>query len=250
MNKYNKIIEICSQLLYKHPIGNEALHYLNNRLLPEIQHKFLFGFFPSQEYLSILCSFMDDKELLDTGLIYNDKENSSILFSSLQRHNLILPYRDTNGKIIAIVGRSLLDDDKRKETGIPKYKNTSFKKSRHLFGLYEGKKSILEKGYVYVVEGQFDCIKAHDNNIENIVALGSSNMSMEQLILLLRYTNKIRLLLDNDEAGESGRAAILEKYSKYTNISNAYIPNGFKDLDDFLNKMKIESSNEIERILM
>ena len=96
------------------------------------------------------------------------------------------------------------------------------------------------------MEGQFDCIQAHANKIENVVALGSSNISFEQLALLLRYTNNIVLLLDNDEAGAEGRRLAVEKYGKYCNLINKYIPLGFKDLDEFIKDNSELSSDEIE----
>lgn len=247
---FSQIVEACSILLFEHLLASEARNYINNRLDVKTQQKFYFGFFPPQDKLKILSSFIDESILLESGFLYEENNNIGcrVLLSPLQNHNLILPYRDVYGNIIAIVGRSLLNDDKRTELGISKYKNTVFKKSKHLFGLYESKHSILDKGYAYIVEGQFDCIKAYSHGITNIVALGSSNMSMEQLILLLRYTNKIKLLLDNDEAGQLGRERILEKYGKYVNISNIYMPQGFKDLDEFLNEIPLQTPDELNYI--
>jgi DNA primase catalytic core len=251
INKYDDIVAVCNNLLYNCPIGDKALSYLNNRLTKGAQLKFGFGFFPPQDQLKMLLSFIDEETLIENNLLYEKNIDSDykILFSSLEQHNLILPYRDVYGKIIALVGRSLLDDETRSTLQISKYKNTSFEKSKHLFGLYESKKAILDTGYVYIVEGQFDCIQAHNRGIENVVALGSSNMSTEQLILLLRYTNNIKLLLDNDEAGKLGRERILEKYGRYTTFSNLYIPSGFKDLDELLSEIHISSSEELRKSL-
>ena len=249
-SKFDKIVESCTYLLHNLPSASGALEYLNKRISPESQSKFCFGFFPPQEQLKILLAHVTKDELTEANLLYEENvdhdSGHEVLFSSLQYHNLILPYRDVYGKIIALVGRSLLSDDERSKLNIPKYKNTSFKKSRHLFGLYDAKQSILEKGYVYVVEGQFDCIQAHNHNLNNVVALGTSNMSLEQLILLLRYTNDIRLLLDNDEAGEFGRERIMEKYGKYTSFKNLHVPGGFKDLDEFLSEMSPDDPKEVE----
>jgi DNA primase catalytic core len=252
-NKLDKVVETCSYLLHNLPTATPALDYLNKRISPESQDKFRFGYFPSQDQLNILLSHMTKEDLIDVNLLYKENidhdSGHDVLFSSLQHHNLILPYRDAYGKVIALVGRTLLNDEERAKLNIPKYKNTSFKKSRHLFGLYESKKSILEKGYVYVVEGQFDCIQAHNHHIKNVVALGTSNMSLEQLILLLRYTSDIRLVLDNDEAGEFGRERIIEKYGKYTSFTNLRIPRGYKDMDEFLSEIDILDSSEIELAL-
>lgn len=249
-NSYDQIVSSCSNLLYNCPIAKPALEYLDNRLTHDAQKKFGFGFFPPQAHLKLLFSFIDEELLLANNILYqkNIESDYKIYFSSLENHNLILPYRDVYGKIIALVGRSLLTDEQRSPMNIPKYKNTSFEKSKNLFGLYESKKSILSKGHAYVVEGQFDCIQAHNHGIENVIALGSSNMSPEQLVLLLRYTNDIRLLLDNDEAGELGRKRIIEKYGKYTSISNVYVPHGFKDLDELLNGCSVTYDN-IEKVL-
>jgi len=251
INKYDDIVAVCNNLLYNCPIGDKALTYLNNRLTKEAQLKFGFGFFPPQDQLKMLLSFIDEATLIENNLLYvkNIDSEYKILFSTLEQHNLILPYRDVYGKIIGLVGRSLLDDEERSILQLSKYKNTDFKKSKHLFGLYESKRAILDTGYVYIVEGQFDCIQAHNRGIENVIALGSSNMSTEQLILLLRYTNNIKLLLDNDEAGKLGRERILEKYGRYTTFSNLYIPSGFKDLDELLSEMHINSSEELKKSL-
>lgn len=251
-NKYDSIVGVCNNLLYNCPIANKALSYLNKRLSKEAQAKFGFGFFPPQEQLKMLFSFIDEKTLIENNILYEKNIDSEykILFSSLEDHNLILPYRDVYGKIIALVGRSLLDDDQRAVLHISKYKNTSFEKSKHLFGLYESKHAIIKTGHVYIVEGQFDCIQAHNKGIENVVALGSSNMSTEQLILLLRYTNNIKLLLDNDEAGKLGRERIMEKYGRYTTFSNVYVPSGFKDLDDLLSEIEISSNEELKKALV
>jgi DNA primase catalytic core len=252
-NKFDGITSVCSNLLSDYPMASKARTYLNKRLDQLTQQKFGFGFFPPQEQLNILFSFLTEEEIFETELVYEENkdlgEGQRVFLSTLSQHNLILPYRDVYGTTIALVGRSLLDDESRSSLNIPKYKNTAFKKSRHLFGLWESKQAILNKGFAYIVEGQFDCIKAHSKNITNVVALGSSNMSMEQMILLLRYTNNIKLLLDNDEAGKSGRDRIMEKYAKYTNISNVYIPGGFKDVDELLTEIDITDQAEFEYAL-
>lgn len=243
ISKYDQVVNACSNILYDYGFANNALTYINNRLNKSTQKKFSFGYFPTLFNLNTLTSVINEQDLIDLNLLYKDDNGPH---SFLEHHNLILPYRDVYGRIIALVGRTLLSEEQR--GNIPKYKNTVFKKSRHLFGLFEAKDSIIEKQYVYLVEGQFDCIKAHSCNINNVVALGSSNMSFEQLVLILRYTNRIKILLDNDDAGNLGREHILEKYGKYANISNAYVPKGFKDLDEFLEEFKEES--DLERYLI
>lgn len=240
--KYDQLLSVCQDFLYQHPMGKEALAYLDQRLSRETQKRFGFGFFPAKPDLRSFSDFLSESELEETQLFYTDKQEQ--LGSSLHHHNLLMPYKDVSGKVIALVGRSLLPEEDRNFQGIPKYKNTAFKKSRHLFGLSEGKKDILRQGLAYIVEGQFDCIKAQGKGIQNVVALGSANMSFEQLSLLLRYTNRFRLLLDNDEAGKTGKDRITEKYGKYVAIESFCIPEGFKDLDELLSEIEVPEKFE------
>lgn len=253
VNKYEQIVETCCSLLHESPLASRARQYIDERFNRSIQDKFRIGYFPDQANLSILTGCIDQKTLDRTELLYEDRyqtdTGSRILVSPMQDHNLIIPYLDVYGSIIALVGRSLLSDEQRAETRISKYKNTAFKKSQHLFGLNLTKYDIIKHGFVYLVEGQFDAIRAHASGITNTVALGTSNMSMEQLILILRYTNNIKILLDNDEAGVSGRNRIVEKFGKYANISNVYIPDGYKDLDELLVDIQIDGIGEFNTIL-
>jgi DNA primase len=123
----------------------------------------------------------------------------------------------------------------RKEKGISKYKNTkNLKKGLHLFGLHQARESIIIKNAVFVVEGQFDCIKAQVSGIKNVVAVGSSDLTAEQFALLNRYTNNIFVLFDNDEAGNVGANKIINHYGDKANIKKATVPLGFKDLFEFL----------------
>jgi DNA primase len=159
-----------------------------------------------------------------------------------------MPYKDAYGNVVGIVGRSLLSDEDRRVKKISKYNNTEyvskeikFKKGNFLYGLYENKKDIIEKDGVFIVEGQFDVIKAVEKGFTNIVALGNSNMSIYQFSLINRYTNNIFLLLDKDEAGDKGRKRILDKFGNLANIHNFYLPDGYKDIDEYLSSNSYES---------
>lgn len=234
----NNIIALCKELLYNNYDAKSSLEYLDSRLSRDVQNKFEFGYFPNSDNLSLISSVISKELLIDKQLIsiLNIESSHGKIIktnSFFNYHPLVMPYKDVYGKTIAMVGRSLLSEDKRRELKIPKYKNTVFKKSNNLFGLNEAKEEILNKDFVYVVEGQFDVIKSHENNIYNIVALGNSSMSAYQFGLLLRYTNNIKLLLDNDDAGISGRNKIISLFGRFANIENVYLPQGYKDIDEY-----------------
>ena len=210
--KYDNIINSCKYLLHNFPECEPHLFYLKNRLNDDSINFFNFGYFPNSDKIDLLIT-LSNNNLKDINLSYtkdiDDYKNHNIVnFSFFENHPLILPYKDTYGNIIAIVGRTILSESERKLLKIPKYKNTEFKKGNYLFGLFEGKKDIIDNDFVYIVEGQFDVIKAHEKGIKNIVALGNSNMTLYQFSIIKRYTNNLYLLLDNDEAGEKGRDKI------------------------------------------
>lgn len=238
MNYYDDIISCCRDLLLNFPQAKEVSIYADSRLSKEGQEKFQFGYFPSFQYLSAIINSIGKERLIELELLYPSYSEHKEQHSCMENHNLLIPYRDIYGNIIAVVGRTILNDKDRCE--LPKYKNTSFKKGNHLFGLYEARPSILKKDKVYVVEGQFDCIAAHDKGMNNVVALGSSNMSFEQCALLLRYTNDIVLILDNDDAGKAGTKRIIDNYGKYANISVIELPKPYKDIDSFLGENSID----------
>ncbi len=239
MNHLQKIIEACQYLLNNSPEGEAVKNYLDSRIGVKAQERFSFGYFPDTIKLKLLTSLIGEDTLRDLGLLYSRDVQDSVaprvyLESYFANQPLVMPYRDVYGNVIAIVGRSLLPDDKRRAEKIEKYKNTVFKKGQHLFGLYECKDAILQKDFVYVVEGQFDVIKALERGIDNIVALGNSNMTDYQATLLSRYTKNILFLLDNDTAGEKGRLLAENKFGNVLNINNIHLPEGYKDIDDYL----------------
>jgi DNA primase len=244
---FEKVVESCRFLLNNFHNAQESKDYLDSRLSTDSQELFEFGYFPDPSNLSVLIDMIGEDTLVKDKLLYSkDIEDSlyprRVNFCYFQDYPIILPFKDTYGNIVALVGRTLLGDEERKQKKIPKYKNTmDFKKGQYLFGLYENKQSIIEQNCVYVVEGQFDVIKAVEKGFKNIVALGTSNMSIYQFSLISRYTDNIFLLLDNDEAGEKGRKLAVNKFGKLANIQNFYIADDYKDIDEYLTKTGDES---------
>lgn len=242
-----KIIESCRFLLKDFPEAQACRDYIDSRISAESQELFQFGYFPGHQNLAAILDLVDEKDLKidkDHNLIwYKSIEDSmgvrKIPKSYFEDHRLIMPFRNPYGKVVALVGRTILGDEERKELQVKsKYKNTpessDFKKGNLLFGLYENKQHIIDQNFVYIVEGQFDVIKAVEKGLRNIVALGTSSMTPYQFSVISRYTNNIILLLDNDEAGEKGRKLVISNFGKYANIQNFYLPESYKDIDEYL----------------
>ena len=113
------------------------------------------------------------------------------------RNRVIFPIIDIVGNVIAFGGR-VLDDSK------PKYLNTSdtpaFKKSKNLFALNFAKNHC-EKQLV-LCEGYMDVIALHAAGIENAVATLGTAITPEQARIFSRYTKKVIISYDSDEAGQ------------------------------------------------
>lgn len=250
----DKIVESCQFLLNNYPGAQASKSYLDSRLESTSQETFGFGYFPGVQNISILTDLVGEDGLRQEKLLFTREIEDSLFPRKMQTcyfedYPLVLPFRDTYGKIVALVGRNLLSEEERQSKKISKYKNTLessvFKKGNLLFGLYENKQAILERGCVYVVEGQFDVIKAFEKGFRNIVALGSSSMSAYQFSVISRYSNNIFLLLDNDEAGYKGRKRIINKFGQFANIRDFYLPDEYKDIDEYLTKVKLSDYTEI-----
>jgi DNA primase len=238
--KFEKIANECQKLL-NHDFAKNYKIYLQERISNELIEKFQWGFLPQDLNLDILN--LDLNKYLNLGLFYfkNQSENDFYIFkpqSILNNHNLVVPYRDLYGNILGFVGRSILTDEKRKSLNISKYKNTSIPKKLHLFGLNHAKKSILENGYVILVEGQFDALQCYNFDFNNTVAIGCSSLSDFHISLLLRYSKNIVLCLDPNKAGQLGTEKIIKKYDNLAHFHQLFLPDGFQDIDDFLKKDK------------
>lgn len=245
---YEQIVASCRYLLNNYHGAEQHKSYLDSRLNEKSQEMFQFGYFPGPTELPVLMDLVDES-ILKKAELYNSWEIEDSLFPRkgiflyFEDHPLIMTFRNTYGEIGALVGRTLLNDEERAIKKIAKYKNTKnnglFKKGHSLFGLFENKQNIIDKDFVYVVEGQMDVIKAMEIGIDNIVALGTSYMTSYQFSVINRYTNNIILLLDNDPAGEKGRKKIIDKFGNFANIKNQYVPEQYKDIDECIVKENI-----------
>lgn len=208
------------------------------KLTDKTIRKFKIGLFPKD--LRELFKEIDAKTLRNAGLIAHASK------SPFQTRDLVLPVRDVYGNYIALVGRTRLTEEKRQGYNISKYYNSIYSKGQHLFGLNLAKKSIIEAGVVYVVEGHYDVIAPHQAGMTNVVAVCGSNLSTRQLALLSRYTDKIVLLFDNEPKAINVASQIVQKKQQegLTLIAQNPFPEDVKDLDEYLRKYSLESLRE------
>ena len=109
-----------------------------------------------------------------------------------------------------------------------------------LFALDEAKDGISKVDQAVVVEGYFDAIALHAAGINNAVASLGTALSIEQVRLLLRYTESKQLILnfDADKAGTNATERAIGEianlaYKGEVQLKILNLPNG-KDADEYL----------------
>jgi len=229
---FEKLSGVCHELLY---YDKNLFKYLTNRnLSARTIERYKLGAFPKD--LRVLLNKMHSDELIDNGIIWNASE-SKFKYDNIY-YPVVIPIRDVNGRTIAVACRTLENDISRKELGIPKYKNSEYKKAHHLYGLDSAIDAIRKYDKVFVVEGYFDVISCHQSGIMNVVATGGTWLSKRQVALLSRYTENIVLLFDNDEPGRKSANKVINNLANSSflkvNLMHKFTPNGYNDIDEYL----------------
>ncbi len=237
---YGEAVAAFKSLLEHSEEAKNAREYIKTRLSWHTIKKYDIGFFPTNDKLHLLYGLVDRSVLEELNLVYyrygQDRGRVEQIDNGFfNNHNIIIPFKDEYSNIVALAGR-ILHDEMQSEPNIPKYKNTPFNKSMHLFGLYHTKGTIESKNSAIIVEGQMDCLSCFANGFYNVVALTGCDLSLFQAYLLKKRTNKLYLLLDNDGAGRKAESKIIRKFSKNFSIANLRLPDGFKDVDEYLRK--------------
>lgn len=145
------------------------------------------------------------------------------------RNRVMFPIIDVSGNVIAFGGR-VMDDSK------PKYKNSSdtpvFKKSRNLFALNFARMTCGET--LVLCEGYMDVIAMHSAGITNAVATLGTAITSEQARIMSRYTKKVVISYDSDEAGRKAADRALKILGEVgMDVSVLRIP-GSKDPDEYI----------------
>lgn len=119
-------------------------------------------------------------------------------------NRIVFPIRNEEGVLVAFGARRLTDENRE----VAKYINSStsdlYKKSETLYGLYRAKEVIREEDAGFIVEGYKDALAMHAAGFGNTVALCGTALTEGHISLLKRYTDRVYLLLDGDEAGHKG----------------------------------------------
>jgi|GEM_PF-32332 len=149
------------------------------------------------------------------------------------RGRLMFPIIEPGGNVIAFGGRVIEGDG-----GGKKYLNSSdtpvFKKSRNLYALNFAKNS--KRGYLIMCEGYMDVISMHQAGFTNTVATLGTAVTSEQARIISKYTNKVVLAYDSDDAGKKAMQKAHGLLSEAGIEVKVLSLDDAKDPDEFINK--------------
>lgn len=225
--------------LQQSAVGKKATAYLVDRgLLEDTMESFRLGFAPTKEnalLTFLLSKGFNEGEILEAGLAMRNKQGIKDRF----RGRIMFPIADGNDRVVGFTGRIFGRDE---DTYDPKYLNTPetpiFEKRRMLYGLHRARRAIRKNGYAVLVEGQTDCLMAHQAGTEGTVATSGTALTDHHIMLLKRLADTLIIAYDADAAGiASAKRGIELALEAGMQVRVALVPEG-QDPAEFIAENK------------
>jgi DNA primase len=179
----------------------------------------------------------DIPQLIEIGIL---RKADSGIWDAFQ-HRILFPILDERGRVCAFGGRKLSSDSNPKS---PKYVNSPesliYNKSETLYGLFQNKRDIKDEGFAYLVEGYTDTLTMWEYGIKNVVAGCGTALTFKQAKLLSRYTERVVMLYDGDDAGLAAARKSTEILLSVGLHVEVVIMTDNEDPDSFLRKYNRE----------
>ena len=221
--------------------SKEAKAYLKTRKYDESDiGKYSISFISKdEEKFNKFCKINEitKDDLKRLGFISN---SGNMLF----KNRIMFPILSFRNNIIAFGGRAIDDFG-------PKYLNSSdsvlYKKNRNLYFTEEFINATKKKGYAFIVEGYFDVLSLNKLGYANAASPSGTALTYQQLESVSKYTSKILICFDNDEAGLKATERVLEiknQVSKQLEVHCLNLPPEYKDISDVF-ELNPESFNDI-----
>ena len=220
--------------LFDPEVGAAGMEYFqkDRRLSVATIKHFGLGFAPNS--FGMLTDHMHrlgykDEELIEACLCGKSQKTGRAY--DYFRNRVIFPIIDTSGNVVAFGGR-VMDDSK------PKYLNSSdtpaFKKSKNLFALNFAKNCCAER--MLLCEGYMDVIALHAAGVEFAVATLGTAMTPEHARMFSKYTKKVIISYDSDEAGQNAANKAMRLLGEVGTDVRVLKMTGAKDPDEYIKK--------------
>ena len=178
--------------------GIKAKSYMKDRFFDDtIIKKFSIGFASDawDELYNELKDKFDNEVIEKSGLFSKGKMGYIDRF----RNRIMFPFFSPSGKVIGFSGRSLSDKEDVKYLNSPE--TLLFQKSKVFYGSYQTMPEIRKQNYVLLVEGQTDFLRLYEKGFTNVLATSGTAFSSKHAAALNKYTNRVILTYDSDNAG-------------------------------------------------
>ncbi|MBQ7501212.1 DNA primase [bacterium] len=192
----NRVCELYGKILLAGEEGGAGREYLKKRRISRsIAEKFRLGYAPPNG-----AAFW--KTLKEAGFSEAEAQRCGVLNQrsrELLGGRLIFPICDFRGRVIAMGGRRIVEDNSPKYINFPETK--WYSKRHHLYGLNVARGQISRENRAIVTEGYLDVIAMHQVGIGCCVATLGTALTPEQADLCKKYTGQVILAYDGDDAG-------------------------------------------------
>ena len=210
-------------------------YYMKERglSLPLIKH-FGLGYAPDSSHA--LLDHLKKKgysgeQIYTAGLAQRSK-NTSGAYYDMFRARVMVPMLDTSGNVVAFSGRRI-DGVK-----MMKYVNTpdtpAFRKGKYIFALNFAKDFCKEQ--LILCEGQMDVISLHGVGFPQAIATMGTAITPEQARMMKRYTDRVVICYDADEAGQTAAEKAFRLLSEVGIETRILTVKDAKDPDEYVKK--------------
>jgi DNA primase len=262
------------RMLRTHPLGHHARAELERRALRSDD--------PTSSAADALQAFRVGyapwgwqglmEHLRDAGLSLQGAEQVGLVVPRKQgtghydrfRHRLMFAVLDLNGRVVAFSGRALAEPEPNElsrlglggtgpahgDAAPAKYVNSPespiYRKREAVFGLFQARQTVRTRDECVVVEGNFDVVSLHARGIRHVVAPLGTAFTPEQARQIRRFTQRITLLFDGDDAGRRAVRSAKPVCAEVGLTARVAVLPGGEDPDSFIRKAGPEA---LERAL-
>ena len=226
----------------------KAIQYLKHRgLSGEVAKQFGLGY-ALDEWTALGKVFDNyaDPMLVESGLVIENKEDpAQEKRYDRFRDRIMFPIRNIKGECIGFGGRVMGD-------GMPKYLNSPetpvFSKGKELYGLFEARQHLKERGHAIVTEGYMDVVALAQLGVPNAVATLGTACTPDHISKLFRFTDTIVFSFDGDQAGRRAAKKALEvslPFAKDTrSLKFLFLPQEH-DPDSYIRAMGVDAFSRL-----
>ncbi|HVY67680.1 MAG TPA: DNA primase, partial [Patescibacteria group bacterium] len=223
------------QVLLK-PAGRAALSYLKSRGLSEpTLQRWQIGYAPDDFHAlerALVQKQVSLAELVKAGV--SAKNERGQMYDRF-RGRVTFPIYDYFGNTVGFSAR-VLQDSQQAAKYVNSPETAIYNKSKILFGLNFAKEAIRKSDEAVLVEGQMDCIQAHQAGFANTVAVSGTALTELHLQQLARLTKNLKFCFDADSAGQAASRRAGELALAQGFRLKVVVIAGAKDPDELIRK--------------